>query len=90
MTRQYATPAAFKEALEHRIRTAAAGGEAFARLRQRVVFDRLLARLGSIFGDSVMLKGGLALELRLARARATKDIDLRLVGSADSTLERLR
>jgi hypothetical protein len=42
------------------------------------------------FKDAVVLKGGLVLELRLERARATKDIDLRLVGSADETLPLLQ
>ena len=47
------------------------------------MFDRFLARVVQIFGNAVLLKGGLVLELRLERARATKDVDLRLVGSAD-------
>ena len=37
-----------------------------------------------------MLKGGLVLELRLERARATKDVDLRLVGASDTVLARLQ
>ena len=90
MTRHYTTPAAFKEALEHRLRNVSSTGEAFARRRQRVVFDRLLARLERVFEHNVTLKGGLALELRIAQARATKDLDLRLVGSADPVLGRLR
>ncbi len=90
MTRRYTTPAAFKEALEHRLRSASATGEAFARRRQRVVFDRLLARLERVFEHNVTLKGGLALELRIAQARATKDLDLRLARSADPVLDRLR
>src|SRR6185312_8837168 len=43
-----------------------------------------------IFGDAVLLKGGLVLELRLERARATKDVDLRLVGSPDALLAGLQ
>src|SRR6185369_153336 len=54
------------------------------------VFDRFLARVVSVVGDAVTLKGGLVLEMRLARARTTKDIDLRLMGSADNVLERLQ
>lgn len=42
------------------------------------------------FGEAVMLKGGLVLELRLERARTTKDVDLRLAGSSDDILERLQ
>jgi hypothetical protein len=37
-----------------------------------------------------VLKGGLVLELRLARARATKDIDLRMLGAPDDILPRLQ
>jgi hypothetical protein len=37
-----------------------------------------------------VLKGGLVLELRMHRARTTKDIDLRVVGSPDGILERLQ
>jgi hypothetical protein len=36
------------------------------------------------------LKGGLVLELRLARARTTKDIDLRLTGSPETVLADLQ
>ena len=46
--------------------------------------------MAKIAGDSVTLKGGLVLELRLARARTTKDIDLRMMGSSDDVLELLR
>jgi hypothetical protein len=38
----------------------------------------------------VVLKGGLALELRSDRARATKDVDLRMMGSPDAALDRLQ
>jgi len=55
-----------------------------------LVFDRLLARLVAALGESLTLKGGLVLELRLERARATKDIDLRLMGSPHKLLERLQ
>ena len=44
----------------------------------------------AVFGDAALLKGGLVLELRLERARATKDIDLRLIGSPDSVLADLQ
>lgn len=55
-----------------------------------MVFDRFLARIVQVLGSAVMLKGGLVLELRLERARTTKDIDLRLLGSADGVLARLQ
>ena len=41
-------------------------------------------------GAAAILKGGLALELRLDRARTTKDVDLRMVGSPEGILERLQ
>lgn len=42
-----------------------------------------------MLGDAATLKGGLVLEIRVDRARTTKDIDLRLVGSADNVLATL-
>src|SRR6186997_55702 len=90
MIRRYATPLAFKQALEQRIKSSSATGADFARRRQLLVFDRFLARVVSVVGDTVMLKGGLVLEMRLARARTTQDIDLRMTGSADKVLERLQ
>ena len=47
--------------------------------------ERFLARVVAVFPDTTILKGGLALELRLERARTTKDIDLRLLGSPGMT-----
>jgi hypothetical protein len=88
--RRYATPLAFKQALEQRIKSLSTTGADFARRRQLLVFDRFLARVVSVVGDAVTLKGGLVLEMRLARARTTKDIDLRMMGSADSVLDRLQ
>jgi hypothetical protein len=86
----YATAAAFKQAVETRLRATSASGIDFARRRQLLVFDRFLARITRELGDSVILKGGLVVELRVERARTTKDIDLRLVGSPTGLLERLR
>ncbi len=88
--RQYSTPLAFKQALEQRLRSAAATGTDFGRRRQLLVFDRFLARLGKVAGDAVTLKGGLVLELRLERARTTKDVDLRMMGSPADVLELLQ
>jgi len=89
-SRRYDSPAAFKQALEQRLRNASAGGADFTRRRQLLVFDRFLARAVQVFGDAMILKGGLVLELRLERARTTKDVDLRLVGSPDDALKRLQ
>ncbi len=88
--RTYASPEAFKQALEQRLRTSAKTGAEFARNRQLLVFERFLARVVTTLGDAVTLKGGFALELRLERARTTKDVDLRLVGSPNDVLARLQ
>ncbi len=88
--REYKTAAAFKQALEQRIRAASRSGLDFARRRQLVVFDRLLARVALELGNAVTLKGGLAIELRIERARTTKDVDLRVMGSSDGILDTLR
>jgi hypothetical protein len=71
--RAYSSAQAFKQALEQRLRTGAKSGAEFARKRQLLVFDRFLARVVAVFGDAVTLKGGLVLELRLKRARTTRD-----------------
>ena len=89
-TRRYKSPEAFKQALEQRLRSASKSGTDFARRRQLLVFARFLARVAQVMGDTAILKGGLVLELRLERARTTRDIDLRLVGSPDDVLHRLQ
>jgi hypothetical protein len=81
--RTYSSPEAFKQALEQRLRTSAKSGAEFPRKRQLLVFDRFLARVVAVLGDAATLKGGLVLELRLERARTTKDVDLRMEGSPD-------
>jgi hypothetical protein len=88
--RTYASPEAFKQALEQRLRASAKSGAEFARKRQLLVFDRFLARVVDVLGDAATLKGGLVLELRLGRARTTKDVDLRMVGSQDGMLAKLQ
>lgn len=88
--RTYASPESFKTALEQRLRASAKTGTAFARKRQLLVFDRLLARIDAVFGDAATLKGGLVLELRLERARTTKDVDLRITGSPATVLAKLQ
>jgi hypothetical protein len=88
--RTYSSAEAFKQALEQRLRTSAKTGAEFARKRQLLVFDRFLARVVAVLGDAATLKGGLVLELRVERARTTKDVDLRMVGSPDGALARLQ
>lgn len=88
--RTYASPEAFKQALEQRLRRSAKTGAEFARKRQLLVFDRFLARIVAALGEAATLKGGLVLELRLARARTTKDVDLRMTCSPDGLLAMLQ
>lgn len=90
MTRSYSSPAAFKQALEQRLKAASKDGTDFARRRQLLVFDRFLARASAVLGNTVLLKGGLVLELRLERARTTKDVDLRVTDSPDKLLGSLQ
>jgi hypothetical protein len=90
VSRTYASPLAFKEALEARLRERAQrDGRSINRVRQLVVMERFLARVFAGF-DSAVLKGGMVMELRLERARATKDVDLRLNGRANDILDRLQ
>ena len=74
----YGTPFAFRMALEERLRnTSQREGIDLLRLRRRVAFERLLARLFAETEPPWLLKGGYALELRLAyQARSTRDLDL--------------
>jgi hypothetical protein len=88
--RRYANPQAFKQALEQRLKSEAQRTSVdLRRLRQFVVYERFLARAVGEFQDAVVLKGGIALELRLRTARATKDVDLRMTGRPEETLARL-
>lgn len=65
---RYGDGGAFRQALEQRLKTRAGeNGARLARDRKRVAFDRLLARLATIAPNSWLLKGGFALDLRLAK-----------------------
>ena len=87
MPNQYKSPADYKQALEERIRLAArARNIDMGRFRQILLFDRFLARVFTEFGDRAMAKGGVVLEFRLDRARTTRDVDLRLMGSSANLL----
>ncbi|MFI5990814.1 nucleotidyl transferase AbiEii/AbiGii toxin family protein [Streptomyces sp. AM 4-1-1] len=74
----YKDATALRRALEARLkRQSDSDGTDLGRLRRRVVFDRLAARLSADPDGEWILKGGAALEFRLRnRARATKDLDL--------------
>jgi predicted nucleotidyltransferase component of viral defense system len=88
---RYASAVAFRTALEVRLRAEQSTGVGLSRLRKRVVFERLLARLVSVASDAWVLKGGFALELRLgSRARSTRDVDLDWLLGEDDVGELLR
>jgi hypothetical protein len=89
MTRRYSMAPDFKQALEERLRRGATGFE-IQRRRQLLVFQRLLARILPGLGRNLVLKGGLALEIRIKGARTTRDIDLVLFGAEGALLERLQ
>ena len=76
----YESGASFRRALEDRLRVISLQtGVPLLRLRKMVIFDRFLARLVQHQPDAWVIKGGLALQLRLGnRARTTKDIDVLL------------
>lgn len=91
MTRRYETPEAFKQALEARVRRAAReSGVDMGRFRQLLLFDRFLARVFEELADKVIVKGGVVLELRLERARTTRDVDLRVMGDPGGLLDALQ
>jgi len=77
---RYENSAAFRRALEDHLRQqAVSSGTPLVRLRKMVAFERFLARLVAAQPDTWVLKGGLALQLRLPEhARTTQDIDLLL------------
>lgn len=76
----YATETAFRQALEARLMNLSRSeGIDIQRLRRQVSFDRLLVRLFKETKAPWALKGGYAMELRLATARTTRDIDLALL-----------
>jgi hypothetical protein len=86
---RYATAAAFRQALDDRLKTEAARtGLGLARLRRRVAFELLLRRLVVVAPDRWVLKGALALDFRFhATARATRDMDLGRADDEDAVVE---
>lgn len=79
------SPVGFKASIEARLKKEVGPkqGRALNRRRVLLVMERFIARLNRVLPDSAVLKGGLALELRLKGARTTKDIDLRLLGNPE-------
>lgn len=71
---------AFRQVLEQRLAHQSRDtGTDLNRLRRRVVYERILARLVTSQPDMWILKGGMSIELRIGDvARMTKDLDLNL------------
>lgn len=77
----YGSPVAFRQALEERLRERSrATGANLQWLRRRVVFERILVRLQEPEEPGWILKGAMALELRIqGRTRTTRDLDLAML-----------
>lgn len=82
----YDTPQALRTALEQRLLTRSNNSKIpLDRLRRRVMFERIVVRLERAEPGRWVLKGGMALEVRLGdQARLTKDVDL---GLRDTTAD---
>ncbi len=74
---KYKSAGAFRAALEMRLRNQSLESNVpLDRLRKTVAFDRLLARLAKEDSERWIIKGGLALQIRLGSvARTTRDVD---------------
>lgn len=85
----YETAQALRVALEQRLlNQSRSSGINLDRLRRRVVFERVVARLEMVEPGQWVLKGGMALEVRLRDdARLTKDIDMGLRGAVSDAPE---
>jgi hypothetical protein len=85
-SKTYEAAGAFRRALEERLKSTSKEEKIdINRLRRKISFDRLLARLFRDDAAPWVLKGGYALELRFKSARSTIDIDLtvhRVAGAA--------
>ncbi len=97
MARTFSSPAAFRQALERRLKTLAEERAVpLNTLRLKLLIERLLARLFARPSPPWLLKGGYAMELRYRpKARTTKDVDLTVsadegVASVEGRLERIR
>lgn len=89
---KYATAAAFRQALDDRLKTEAVKtGLGIARLRKRVAFELFLRRLVAVAPNRWVLKGALALDFRFhATSRPTRDMDLGRADDEDAAIERVR
>jgi hypothetical protein len=75
---KYTSGRAFKQVLGDRLKDIYhTENIPLVRLRKQVAFERFIARLLTIQPDAWILRGGLAMQLRLGiQSRTTKDIDL--------------
>jgi predicted nucleotidyltransferase component of viral defense system len=74
---RYHSPAAFRRALDDRLKTAARRqGIPFNALRRQFVLECYLARVFSLPEDRWVLKGGTGLAVRIPGARHSRDLDL--------------
>jgi Nucleotidyl transferase AbiEii toxin, Type IV TA system len=82
----YETPGALRDALDaHLGNRSRESGVDLERLRRRAAFERLLVRLELGAPGRWIIKGGMALEVRLGdRARKTRDLDLALRDATDA------
>jgi predicted nucleotidyltransferase component of viral defense system len=85
--RRYATVAAFEAALKTQLAAQRNEHRTIQDLRKQLAFDRVLARLIRVAPDAWLLKGGVALEYRLRRARTTVDIDISAQVGLDPMIE---
>lgn len=84
MIKKYKTATAFRSALETRLKNLAKEKQIdIQKLRRQVAFDRLLSRVFEFHPNEFFLKGGYSMELRIQKARSTKDIDLILKVDGD-------
>ncbi len=89
----YATAAAFRRAVEHRLKAqAATRGRQLEQLRREFLFQRLLALIFAAPDNAWVLKGGASLLMRLPAARYSRDLDLLRLGQVhpDDALADLR
>ena len=77
---RYRSAAALREALDQRLRNKSQeSGISVERLRRQAMYERIVVRLDLAEPDTWVVKGGLALDVRLGgRARASMDLDLGL------------
>lgn len=87
---KYATPPAFAAALKTRLtRQSESTGMNIQRVRQLIAFDRLMARFAAAKVGHV-IKGGFVLELRIGRARTTRDVDVSIYGDTANLTQRVQ